>query len=205
MVDVRPHADPYNLIIAGVGGQGNVLASRILGKMLVRKWLQVTIGESFGANQRGGSVSSHLRISSESSWSPHVPLGGAHMVVGLEATEALRSLSMYGNPRVKVICNTRPIHPASVISGESRYPDAKDIRGWIEELSERCWFLDATDEAINMGSPVYANVIMAGALSGVDELPLERGVFEGVIAETMGPEKLEINLKAFDLGRSMVS
>ncbi len=127
------------------------------------------------------------------------------MVIGLEATEALRSLSLYGNPRVKVICNTRPIHPASVISGERRYPAAKDIREWMEALSERCWFVNATDDAMRMGSPVYANVIMAGALSGLGELPLERNVFEGVVTETMGPDKLEINLKAFDLGRSMVS
>ena len=73
--------DPYNVIITGVGGQGNVLASRVLGNMLSEKGLQVTIGETFGASQRGGSEMSHLRISAVSSWSPQIPKGKAHLVV----------------------------------------------------------------------------------------------------------------------------
>lgn len=75
--------DPFNLIIAGVGGQGNVLSSRILGQTLLRKGLFVTIGESFGGNQRGWSVSSHMRISSKSTYSPLVPYNSANVVIGL--------------------------------------------------------------------------------------------------------------------------
>ena len=67
--------DPYNVIITGVGGQGNVMASRVVGNMLSRKNLNVTIGETFGASQRGGSVMSHLRISAASHWSPQIPKG----------------------------------------------------------------------------------------------------------------------------------
>ena len=70
--------DPYNVIITGVGGQGNVMASRVVGIMLSRQGLQVTIGETFGASQRGGSVMSHLRISTGSSWSPQIPKGRCH-------------------------------------------------------------------------------------------------------------------------------
>ena len=102
--------DPYNVIITGVGGQGNVMASRILGNMLSRKGLSVTIGETFGASQRGGSVMSHLRISTGSSWSPQIPKGQGHLVISLEPTEALRVLVNYGNPNIRVLCNTRSIH-----------------------------------------------------------------------------------------------
>ena len=84
-------ADPYNLIITGVGGQGNVLASRMVGNMLSRLGLFVTIGETFGASQRGGSVMSHLRISTRSCLSPQIPRGRAHSVVALEPIEALRA------------------------------------------------------------------------------------------------------------------
>ena len=91
--------DPYNVIITGVGGQGNVMASRVLGNMLSVKGLQITIGETFGASQRGGSVMSHLRISAGSTWSPQIPEGCAHMVVALEPIEALRVLMVYGNPQ----------------------------------------------------------------------------------------------------------
>ena len=75
--------DPYNLIIAGVGGQGNVLASRVVGDMIIHQGYRVTIGETFGASQRGGSVMSHLRISAQSGCSPQIPKGKAHMVVAL--------------------------------------------------------------------------------------------------------------------------
>ena len=114
--------DPYNLIITGVGGQGNVMASRVLGNMMNRQGLHVTIGETFGASQRGGSVMSHLRISSTSSWSPQIPRGKAHMVVALEPIETIRVLMNYGGPQAKAICNTRPIHPAAVTSGDQYYP-----------------------------------------------------------------------------------
>ena len=99
--------DPYNLIITGVGGQGKVLASRIVGDMITRLGFAITIGETFGASQRGGSVMSHLRISSASSCSPQIPKGKAHMVVALEPTEAIRVLKNYGNPGVKVLWGRR--------------------------------------------------------------------------------------------------
>jgi len=198
-------SDPYNLIIAGVGGQGNILASKMLGSTLIRKGLIVTTGESLGGTQRGGSVSSHMRISAESSWSPQVPLHAAQMVLGLEPTETLRVLAQYGNPEVKVVCNMRPVHPVSVITGEAEYPKAEDLRRWIEELSSECWFLNATDEAMKMGRAIYLNIIMIGALAGIGVLPLDRDAVEAVITETMSPDKIAVNLKAFDLGRSMVA
>ena len=111
MVSSGLSSDPYNVIITGVGGQGNVMASRVLGNMLSLKGLFVTIGETFGASQRGGSVMSHLRISAASSFSPQIPKGKAHMVVSLEPTEAIRVLKDYGNSQTMALCNTRPIHP----------------------------------------------------------------------------------------------
>ncbi|MBW2284109.1 MAG: 2-oxoacid:acceptor oxidoreductase family protein, partial [Deltaproteobacteria bacterium] len=103
--------DPYNVIITGVGGQGNVLASKVLGNILASRGLDVTIGETFGASQRGGSVMSHLRISATSSWSPQIPQGMAHVIIAIEPIEALRVLSVYGNPETLVISNDRPVHP----------------------------------------------------------------------------------------------
>src|SRR5210317_823371 len=128
-------SDPYNVIITGVGGQGNVMASRVLGNMLSVKGLQVTIGETFGASQRGGSVMSHLRISAASTWSPQIPEGRAHMVVALEPIEALRVLMVYGNPQTKVLCNTRAIQPVAVICGDSDYPSLEFLKKSIAELT----------------------------------------------------------------------
>ena len=196
--------DPYNVIITGVGGQGNVMASRVLGNMLSRKNLNITIGETFGASQRGGSVMSHLRISAESYWSPQIPKGKGHLVISLEPTEAIRVLMNYGNPNVRVLCNTRPVHAIGVISGEQRYPSMDELKSWIEELSEDCWFLEATEKALELGNPILGNIMMIGAAAGIGALPLDREGFETAISETLSSDKLALNLKAYDLGVRMV-
>ena len=198
-------ADPYNLIITGVGGQGNVLASKLIGNMLSDKGYYVTIGETFGASQRGGSVMSHLRISSESILSPQIPRGKAHMVVALEPTEALRVLQEYGNPDVKAITNTRPVYSVGVICGELNYPSGDDLHRWMEKLSKACWFIDATEEAVKLGNPILGNVLLVGALAGVGDLPLDRDGFREVMARTMPPGKAEINLTAFEKGLAMIN
>ena len=196
--------DPYNIIITGVGGQGNVMASRVVGNMLSRQGLQVTIGETFGASQRGGSVMSHLRISTGSSWSPQIPKGRCHLVISLEPSEAMRVLANYGNPNVKVLCNTRPVHAIGVISGDQQYPPIDDLKSWIAELSEACWFLEATEKAMDLGNPILGNIMMIGAAAGIGVLPLARHDFEAVIAEAMSADKLELNLTAYDLGAQMI-
>ena len=197
--------DPYNVIITGVGGQGNVMASKVVGNMLSQKGFRVTIGETFGASQRGGSVMSHLRISRGRSWSPLIPKGRAHIVVALEPSEAIRVLMDYGNPEVKLLCNTRPIYSIGVISGELTYPSLKDIKKWVRDLSEKAWFMNATEAAMALGNPIFGNIMMIGALASTQFLPLDRETFKSVISPTMSPDKIAANLKAFDRGQEMLS
>jgi indolepyruvate ferredoxin oxidoreductase beta subunit len=197
--------DPYNVIITGVGGQGNVLASKLLAGILVNRGLRVTIGETFGASQRGGSVMSHLRVSPSGAWSPLIPRGCAHMIIALEPIEGLRVLAAYGNPEVLVITNTRPVHPIGVICGDQDYPGPERISAWLKEFTRRHWLLPATDEAVKLGSPILANILLIGALAGTGVLPVEREDFFDAIAATMAPDKVDANLRAFDLGRQMVS
>ncbi len=196
--------DPYNVIITGVGGQGNVMASRVLGNMLSVKGLQITIGETFGASQRGGSVMSHLRISAASTWSPQIPEGRAHMVVALEPIEALRVLLAYGNPKTKVLCNTRAIQPVAVICGDSDYPSLEFLKQRIMELSEKAWFVNATETSLKLGNPIYGNIMMIGALAAIGDLPMEREDFRTVISKTMTSEKTGANISAFDTGYQMI-
>jgi indolepyruvate ferredoxin oxidoreductase beta subunit len=205
MGEISLSKDPYNIIITGVGGQGNVVASRVLSNMLIRKGYYITIGETFGASQRGGSVMSHIRVSNRSAWSPQIPNGRADMVVSLEPIEAIRVLRHYGNPKVKVVTNTRPNYPVGVIAGESDYPSEEAIKVLIRELSSIAWFIEATGEAIKLGDPILGNIVMIGAVSGIGELPLSREEFKEVISENFSEKKLEINLKAFDRGASMTA
>ena len=204
MEKTQPFIDPYNLIITGVGGQGNVLASKILGNMLSAKGLQVTIGETFGASQRGGSVMSHLRVSATTSWSPQIPAGKAHMVVALEPIEALRVLTVYGNPQTKLLCNSRPIQPVSVICGDTTYPSNEELKQWIEKLTENAWFVDATEAAMKLGNPIFGNIMMIGAMAAIGDLPMAREDFKAVIKRTMANDKMEVNLAAFDTGIQMI-
>ena len=125
--------DPFNIIITGVGGQGNVMASRILSNMLVRRGYQVTIGETFGFPTGGVGHEPYSRLG-RFQWSPQIPKGKADMVVTLEPIEAIRVLMNYGNPEVKVLTNTRPIYPVGVISGELNYPTSEEI----QEASDSC-------------------------------------------------------------------
>jgi len=197
--------DPINLVITGVGGQGNVLASRLLGEVMTDLGWWVTIGETFGASQRGGSVMSHLRVSSKGVVSPQIPLHGAHGVVALEPIEALRVLKDYGNPGVMVLCNTRPVHSIGVISGEQHYPSLEEIKAWIVELSREAHFIEATDKAVQLGQPILANVVAVGALQATGLLPFSREEFERVLRRRMPAERVGLNLKAFDAGRDMVT
>jgi len=205
MTTIQLIHDPYNLIISGVGGQGNVTTSRSIGNVLSQLGLFVTIGDTFGASQRGGSVMSHLRISTQGTWSPQIPLGHAHMIVSMEPSEAIRTLRDYGNPAVKVITNTRPLFPIGVNTGQMSYPSADEIESSIEEMSEKAWFLNATAHAMMMGNSMLANVILAGALAGTGELPMQRDIFAQIMAERFSGDVLAMNLSAYDYGAQCVA
>ncbi|MBA4396223.1 MAG: indolepyruvate ferredoxin oxidoreductase [Syntrophus sp. (in: bacteria)] len=196
--------DPYNIIITGVGGQGNVMASRVLSGMLVNRGFMITIGETFGASQRGGAVMSHIRVSSKSVWSPQIPKGKADVVVALEPVEAIRVLATYGHPGVVVLANTRPVYPIGVITGELNYPSIEEIKASLQELSAQLWMIDATDQAIRLGNPILANIVMIGALAAHGKLPVTIDDFKTVMQQTLSGDKLEINLKAFAGGMEII-
>ena len=147
---------------------------------------------------------SHLRISRDSTYSPQIPMGQSHMVVALEPTEALRVLRDYGNPDVKVLCNTRAVYSVGVICGEQTYPAHEELKKWIEELSKRSWFINATDAALKLGDPIFGNIICVGALAATEVLPLNREDFESVLSRKMSREKVDKNLSAYDMGVEMI-
>ncbi len=193
-----------NLIITGVGGQGNVLSSQLVGQALVRKGYFVTIGETYGASQRGGSVMSHIRISPQKQLSPLIPKGKADVVVALEPVEGLRILTVYGNPETVAIANTRPIYPVDVTSGQEKYPEREEIERALASLARRVYSVPATEKAIEMGSPILGNMIMIGALLELDLLPLRAEEFRETLADHFDERRLKINLKALEEGKKAV-
>ncbi len=199
--------DPFNVIITGVGGQGNVLASQLMGQVLVQAGKIVTIGETYGVTQRGGSVMSHLRVSRFEQWSPLIPEGQVDMVVGLEPIETLRVMATYGNPETLVVTNIRPILPLDVIAGNATYPEVDEVLNALNCLGQKVWTINATEIALEMGNPILANMIMIGAIADLEisGLEIDRQMFSEMLSMVLSQRKAQINLDAFDRGRTSIS
>ena len=202
---MNANQDAFNLIFTGVGGQGNVLASQLIGQSFVKKGFYVTIGETYGASQRGGPVMSHIRICKQTQRSPLIPRGRGHVMVAMEPVEALRILTVYGNPQITVLINPRPIHPIDVMAGDETYPELEDIMEHIQKLSGAAYYVDATAEALRLGSAILGNMIMIGALLQLDILPLSMADFYETLRENMTGKKLDVNLNAVAEGSKMIN
>ncbi len=196
--------DYYNLIITGVGGQGNVLVSQLLGQAFVSKGFFTTIGETYGASQRGGSVMSHLRISKKKQLGPLIPKGKADIIVGLEPVEALRVLTYYGNAETVVFCNPRPIYPIDVISGDETYPEFAEIEKFLAQLAKQIFYIPATERAMEMGTPILGNMIIIGALLTAQILPLTLEEFQETLTKNFTGSRLEINIQALKEGEKLM-
>ena len=189
--------DPLNLIIAGVGGQGNILASQIVATAGIKEGLYVTVGETYGASQRGGPVMSHVRLSAQAQCGPLIPEGEAGIIVGLEPIEALRIIGDFGNPKTRVIVSPRPIYPIWVLSGQAKYPPVEEVLQKLGKLVAEVRVVKAIQEG---ETGLAANVVMVGALAGSGMLPIPLKYFEESIKEIVAPKDVELNLKAFRKG-----
>ena len=196
--------DPWNLVITGVGGQGNVLISQILGRALLAKGFMVTVGETFGLSQRGGSVQSHIRVSEKRVYGPLIPEGRAHAVLGLEPIETLRVLPVYGQPAVKVLVNGRAVPPLNVSAGQAVYPSDNEIKGALSQLADMVWWVMATQAARELGSAIMANIVMLGALSAAGQAPVTADDLEKAMEEVLPQDKVFPNIQAFRKGTGLI-
>jgi indolepyruvate ferredoxin oxidoreductase beta subunit len=193
--------DPLNLIIAGVGGQGNILASQIVATAGIKEGLYVTVGETYGASQRGGPVMSHVRFSAKAQCGPLIPEGEADIIVGLEPIEALRIIADYGSPGTRVIVSPRPIYPIWVLSGQAKYPPVEEVVQKLEEFVAEVRVVKAIEEG---ETGLAANVVMVGALAGSGIVPIKMRNFEESIREIMSPKDVDLNLQAFKKGVDLI-
>ncbi len=185
----------FDLVIAGVGGQGTILASDIIGKTAVREGLPVMAAETHGMAQRGGSVVNHLRIGCE--FGSLIPLKSADALLALEPSEALRYIESLSDDGI-VLVNTEPVLPVTVTSGLSSYPDVGDI---IDNLEQRFTVkaFNAVKLAKEAGHVQSMNTVMVGAVSKY--LPLSKDVLMDCIRQSVPKKTVDLNIKAFELGR----
>jgi len=189
----------FNILICGVGGQGTILASYVLGNAALKEGLKVRLGEIHGMAQRGGSVVSHVRMGDEV-YGSVIPLEKADVIIAFEPLEALRNISSLKKGG-KVILNTERINPISVSLGESEYPQIQEI---ISTLSEKgkVYSFNATEIAKKIGNQVTMNMVMIGALSFL-ETPIKNETLLETINLVLG-KKAELNIKAFEAGRKKI-
>ncbi|HNZ87625.1 MAG TPA: indolepyruvate ferredoxin oxidoreductase subunit beta [Methanofastidiosum sp.] len=189
----------FNILICGVGGQGTILASYVLGNAALKEGLKVRLGEIHGMAQRGGSVVSHVRMGDEV-YGSVIPLEKADVIIAFEPLEALRNISSLKKGG-KVILNTERINPISVSLGESEYPQIEEI---ISTLSEKgkVYSFNATEIAKKIGNQVTMNMVMIGALSFL-ETPIKNETLLETINLVLG-KKAELNIKAFEAGRKKI-
>lgn len=187
----------YNVLIVGVGGQGIILASDVLGRVAAAYGYDVKKNEIHGMAQRGGSVSSHVRFGKSVS-SPIIKVGEADVLLSFEQIETLRYFPFLSE-KGKVILNDQKILPPAVFTGKQEYPP--DVIQKIKEKVPDAVVVDGISAAQKMGNPRVLNVIFLGILSKYLDIPAE--VYEKVLKETLKPKLVDINLKAFHEGRSL--
>lgn len=203
---MKKHID---FLLAGVGGQGTILASDVLVNVGLAAGFQAKQAEVHGMSQRGGSVTSHVRWG-EVVYSPLIGAGEADVLVAFEKLEALRCVNSM-RPGALALINMQAIEPLTAISGDQTYPTDETLQNVFAKLSSKVQYINGEEIAESLGNVKAANVVLLGALSALLEQGGQAGVnltsenWLNVITARVPPKHVELNRKAFQAGREAVS
>jgi indolepyruvate ferredoxin oxidoreductase beta subunit len=190
-----------NIVITGVGGQGVITASKILGKAAVNANLPVFVSEVHGMAQRGGTVICTVRMGDV--FSALMASGTADAFISLEPVEALRYIN-FANPKTKIITDINPTIPNTVTVSGDKYPSLDDVFNEIEKYA-KIYKINALDLARKSGGVITKNIVMLGALAGIDILPFSYEIFLATILENFPDKFNDINKKAFASGFNAIN
>jgi indolepyruvate ferredoxin oxidoreductase, beta subunit len=186
------------IVIAGVGGQGTLLATRLIAETAIAEGLNVRIGETYGMAQRGGPVMGHIQIGE--AYSPQIRPGDADALLGFEIAEATRRGVTYLKQGGLAIVNSKKMPPVEVISGIRKYPEKGELLRLIKKVSGKVVVFDATALAEKAGDPIATNMVMLGALAASGTLPFSETKITATMKASIPARFLELNTKAFKLG-----
>jgi len=187
----------FDILISGVGGQGTVLASRLIAAAATKQGNFARTSETIGMSQRGGCVVSHVRINSEKS-SSIIPFHNANMIIAFELAEAARSLPRLSKDGCCII-NTQIIKPVSASLGTSQY-DIEEITQYIKNNAKEVYFIDGYSIAKEIGTVKAVNVVLLGAATAIGKMPFSRRAMLQSIVENVPQKFRELNEKAFEMG-----
>lgn len=188
----------YNLLNVGVGGQGVILATQILSYAALLDDYKIRTAETHGMAQRGGSVASFLRFGTEVE-GPLIPRGKTDTILAFEASEAVRIFN-YAGPETVFLINENIIVPPMVHQMGMDYPNLTEIRDFLKNISPHIYFIDGVKIATNLGNPRTMNVVMLGALIGLQVLPLKKETLQKAILSYLPLKFHDINKKAYEIG-----
>ncbi len=188
----------YNFLLAGVGGQGTILASNVLADVGLAAGLDVKKSEVHGMAQRGGSVNTHVRWNAGQVYSPLIGMGEADAVLVFERAEAVRYIE-YLKPGGLAIVDSEAILPITVTSGGAIYPTDEEVEAVYRQATERFCLVPGAEIARSAGNARAANIVLLGALSAF--LDLAEEAWLEVIAGRVPAKYLELNRRAFSKGR----
>jgi indolepyruvate ferredoxin oxidoreductase, beta subunit len=194
----------FSVYMSGVGGQGLVLLSNIMGAACAASGIRALTGEQHGLSQRSGSINVHMRIG-EGIASPLIPIGGADAQLALEALEALRYVE-YLRPGGVVLMNSRIQRPvvetaAHVKDKTVKYMSAETVKERMSQVTDKIAMMDALSIANQAGNPLTENIVMLGAISTLEAFPVPEAALKQSIRDHVPSKAVDVNLKAFDLGR----
>lgn len=189
--------DAVRIFFTGVGGQGTLLATRMVGEAALAEGLPVTMSEIHGMAQRGGVVESSVVIGKV--FSPTIPDGEADILMAFEPLEALRAIPKC-HAESLIIASTAPIVPFTVAVGQSTYPEVAELEQAIKEKVPNLLWLDAVELARKAGSERASNTVLVGVLAGTGRLPIARSSWEEALQKTLPSRLVEINRQAFEAG-----
>ena len=188
----------FNVVLAGVGGQGTLLAAEILGTAAVIEGLNVRVSEIHGMAQRGGAVTSNVRIGPRVA-APTVMEGQADVLLGFEPIETLRNLR-FASEKTFVIMSDEKIPPTELSAKNAKYPSMNEISEKIRRVTKRLVVVETTRLTERAGSVLTQNVVLIGALSGTGAVPLKRESLLQALRGLVPAKHLAMNVKAFELG-----
>jgi indolepyruvate ferredoxin oxidoreductase beta subunit len=192
----------YDFLLAGVGGQGTLLASNVLSGIALEVGYDVKKSEVHGMAQRGGSVNTHVRWNVERVYSPLIGLGEADVLLAFEEAESLRYAEYLKRDGVAIV-NRYTIEPITVTSGGAHYPTETELRAVFGVVTDRLYIVPGTEIAKELGNARTANVVLLGALSTFLDIPEESWLH--VIEAHVPPRYVELNRRAFFRGRQSIS
>lgn len=188
----------FNIVLAGVGGQGTILAAEVIGTAAVKDGLNVRVGEIHGMAQRGGAVVSTVRIG-EKVQAPTIMEGSADMFLGFEPLETIRNLR-YASEKTTVVMSTDRILPTELAAKNAKYPSIEEVLAKIHCFTTNVIPVEAARLAEEAGSILTQNAVMLGALAAAAKLPIRKVSILEALRELVPPKHVDNNIKAFDLG-----